>query len=527
MPEPGDILDEKYRLLQQLGHGGMGAVYEATHEQIGKSVAVKVLLAKGEASPELIARFHQEAQAASAAGHRGIIDIYDVGLCPDGSPYLVMELLQGQSLAELLKSSNKLEASQTAFIVCQVLSALSAAHDAGIVHRDLKPENIYLAETGAPLPEVKLLDFGISRIVVPGDEAHTRMTRTGAVMGTPLYMSPEQAAGKKDIDFRTDLYSIAVILFQCLTGNLPHHGDNYNALMASIISDPPSLPLSFLPDLSPDLNALILKNLEKRPTNRSQSASEMFFELKPFVDQNAHIALRAPSTAPAGQVPVPTLREQNDTEAMGEAQTELAPTSSDSKPTTADPLGSKRQSKDRDHEIPATQFVEPGVEADKKRSKKLPLIVFAVIALVIGGAVGTWAMIFFGGDSVTTTETQVRIGADPAPLKTKTPESSKAQIVPSQPVQKIPVQLGNSSTQPQKVPFAGVERSAPPDAGLAEKSPPVVNVQKKASRGKIPRTSKKSQGPSTHSKAKHIKRSGYGKMLIDQGRPRDYGKRLE
>jgi serine/threonine protein kinase len=175
LPDVGDRIGGKYRLTRLLGRGGMGLVFEAVHEQIGKAVAVKaLLLPEGEDRAELVARFQQEAQAASAAGHRGIVDIHDVGVGEDGTPYLVMELLRGESLAELLSREAPLDVPRTAFVACQVLSALSAAHQAGVVHRDLKPENIYLAQSGAPLPEVKLLDFGISRVIPAGPRPASR-----------------------------------------------------------------------------------------------------------------------------------------------------------------------------------------------------------------------------------------------------------------------------------------------------------------------------------------------------------------
>lgn len=339
MPEVGELIGGKYTLIRQLGRGGMGAVYEAVHEQIGKAVAVKVLLPQEVDQAELVARFLQEAQAAAAAGHRGIVDIYDVGVCNDGAPYLVMELLQGQSLAELLAAAGRLDISRTSYIVCQVLSALSAAHQARIVHRDLKPENIFLADAGAALPEVKLLDFGISRVIVPGSPGNiTRMTKSGLVMGTPSYMSPEQAAGKKDIDHRTDLYSISVILFQCLTNDFPHSADNYNALMVSIISDLPINPRMACRSLPESLETIILKGLEKERDARYATAAQMFYELRPFVDSGAIASLRAPVSSDGNGVVVPTLREVSAEAISGDEPTIMA---SDTQPPTQPDLSSQ------------------------------------------------------------------------------------------------------------------------------------------------------------------------------------------
>ncbi|MBN1774275.1 MAG: serine/threonine protein kinase [Deltaproteobacteria bacterium] len=225
MDRTGQIVGEKYRLSRLIGEGGMGEVYEAQHTIIGRRCAVKFLHPEMARQAEVVTRFVREAQAASAIGHRGIIDIYDVGTTPDGAPYLVMEFLEGASLGGRLETSGRLPVHTAVEIVAQVLSALRVAHQRGIVHRDLKPDNIYLVESpGSPMV-VKLLDFGISKMTVVGD-GQQRMTQTGAVLGTPVYMSPEQAAGRSDADHRLDIYAMGVILFELLTGRLPYGGTN-------------------------------------------------------------------------------------------------------------------------------------------------------------------------------------------------------------------------------------------------------------------------------------------------------------
>ena len=330
MLDIGDLLDGKYRLQRQLGQGGMGTVYKALHEQINKPVAVKVLLPQDGAKGELVARFHREAQAAASAGHRGIVDIYDVGVCNDGAPFLVMELLQGEDLGDLIEKRGRLDVAFTAYVVCHVLSALSAAHGAGVVHRDLKPDNIFLVESGASLPEVKLLDFGISRVIVPGSV--TRMTRSGAVMGTPHYMSPEQSAGKSDIDHRTDLFSIGVILYECLTGELPFDADNYNALLVKIISEEPAPPRELVGEIPPSVETTILRALQKSRAERYQDAAEVFSDLQEFVDSGAIATLRVPR-ALAGSVPS-THKELRSPPVAAEA----ARSAEEEAPTAAKPL---------------------------------------------------------------------------------------------------------------------------------------------------------------------------------------------
>jgi serine/threonine-protein kinase len=353
----------------------MGAVYEALHEQIGKPVAVKVLLPRDAADGELIARFHREAQAAAAAGHRGIVDIYDVGVTADGSPFLVMELLRGRSLGALLDQRGSLDLPLTAYIACHVLSALSAAHAAGVVHRDLKPDNVFLVDSGAALPEVKLLDFGISRVVTPGTV--TRMTRSGAVMGTPHYMSPEQAAGEHDIDHRTDLYSVGVILYECLTGVMPFDADNYNALLARIISTEPRAPRDVRPDLPPELEAAVMKALAKRRDHRHHDAAELFRAVLPYVDAGARATMRAPISSPSPQ-PSPG----------GRGGVGLPPTQPAFDLPSLRPSPGGMESPD----LPATQPV-PTTHGGRGagRTFRIASIVLAVVAIgVIAGVLASW-----------------------------------------------------------------------------------------------------------------------------------------
>ncbi len=297
MPKEGNIVAGKYLLEKSLGTGGMGEVFQAVHQDIGKRVALKFLQAKHSEMPKTVARFQREAKMASAAGHRGIVDIFDIGVDDEGLPYFVMELLEGQALQDLLYPCRQLDISTAAYIGCQVLSALSAAHGAGIVHRDLKPANIFLVDTGALLPEVKLLDFGICRLVGSGmPEEDQSMTQTGTVLGTPTYMSPEQAMGDKDnIDHRTDVYAMGVILFECVTGNLPFTAPNYNSLIVTIITSNPANPKDLRPDLPDELERIILRSLEKDQGDRYQSSSEMFQDLLEYVDEASLSRIILPS----------------------------------------------------------------------------------------------------------------------------------------------------------------------------------------------------------------------------------------
>ena len=294
MIRPGDVVGN-YRLVRKIGEGGMGAVYEAVHTGIKtKRAAVKVLHARFTDHTEAIARFEREAEAAASVNHEGIIDIYDRGLSRDGAPYIVMEYLDGRPLSLELKpgpdptsvgSLKTLDQDLTIYIACNVLSALAAVHRVGIVHRDLKPDNIFLISTGSDLPRVKLVDFGIARMVEVGDgTSDFTLTRTGAIMGTPYYMSPEQAFGFKDrVDSRADLWSLGVILYLCTTGRYPFDGENYNQLVARIVSDfMPAEPRVLEPEVDRALQHVILRAMCKDLDERYASAEEMLEDLRPL-----------------------------------------------------------------------------------------------------------------------------------------------------------------------------------------------------------------------------------------------------
>src|SRR5580658_11043077 len=299
--EPGHVIDGKYRLVRIIGTGGMGAVYEGENTLIRRRVAIKVLHAANTNSVESVRRFEREAQAAGQIGNDHILEVLDLGSLPNGDRYLVMEYLDGETLAERIERHGRLTPAQIAPIARQFLEALVSAHAAGIIHRDLKPENIFIPRSKAGRTDfVKLIDFGISKFSRPFKEGEHRMTRANAVLGTPCYMSPEQARGASETDVRSDIYSCGVILYESVSGRLPFEGESFNDLMFKIaLSDAPS-PLTFVPSLDPDFAWLINHAIARDPEGRFASAQEFAEALDEWMRKNAlteTLSLPRPSDA--------------------------------------------------------------------------------------------------------------------------------------------------------------------------------------------------------------------------------------
>jgi serine/threonine protein kinase len=283
----------------------MGTVFDAEHVTLGRSVAVKVLHPSQARKRDAVRRFHQEARAAGATLHPNICEVYDLGTLDDGSPYLVMEKLVGETLADRIGSEGGLPFEDVVDTLVQVLSGLLAAHQKGIVHRDIKPENVFLARRVGCPPLCKILDFGVSKVVrVEGDRPDLDLTRTGMVMGTPYYMSPEQARGDRDLDLRVDLYACGVILYEALTGRRPFAAANYNALLVQIISGTPRPARELRPALPTGFDPVIERAMARDRSGRYRTAAEFQRDLQALRDRyNLHLpamigeALRALETA--------------------------------------------------------------------------------------------------------------------------------------------------------------------------------------------------------------------------------------
>jgi serine/threonine-protein kinase len=278
----GVTVSDRYRITALIGTGGMGAVYEAEHIGIGKKVAVKFISRENARENTVASRFAREARAASAIESEHIVSVFDAGT-HDGRPFIVMELLRGEDLGQRLRRLGKIDPDEAVHVIAQVLRGLADAHDAGIIHRDLKPDNVFLIDKRGDTSFVKVVDFGVSKIERPdGGTAPLALTKQGTVVGTPYYMSPEQAQAAADLDARADLFSVGAMLFESLAGRPPHVGNTYEAVIVSIcMNDAPDLK-TLVPEVSPALARFVARALQRDRKARFSSARQMLVALSEF-----------------------------------------------------------------------------------------------------------------------------------------------------------------------------------------------------------------------------------------------------
>jgi serine/threonine-protein kinase len=268
----GKVLGGSYHLVRVIGEGGMGAVYEAEHIRLPRRFAVKLLRADVGADPVAIERFRREADIASSIGHEHIVDVVDFNVASSGVPYMVLELLEGEDLGTRIKRRTQLSPAELRPILEQVADALEAAHGRGVIHRDLKPQNIFLCRRGGRDDFVKILDFGISKIV----HSPSVVTQAGTVFGTPNYMSPEQAQGPGvDLDPRTDVFTLGVVCYEALTGQLAFDGSSAAATLYKVCHTDPIAPRSLLPDIPPSIEAVVMRAMAKSVEDRWQTARQV------------------------------------------------------------------------------------------------------------------------------------------------------------------------------------------------------------------------------------------------------------
>jgi serine/threonine protein kinase len=283
-PLIGKVIQGRYRLISRLGEGGMAVVYVAEHVSVGRRFALKLLDPAQARDAEAIERFRREARAAAAIGDEHIVEIVDMGVLDIYSPYMVMELLEGRDLDKELKAhQGPFPISRAVEIATQCCHALGEAHKRGIVHRDIKPENIFLTKTSQGRDFVKILDFGVSKILEAAVDLRGQpLTASGFALGTPHYMSPEQLYSEKEIDGRADVYSMGVVLFQMLIGRVPFDAASYPALAMKIVNHPPPSMLELRSDIPVELQHIVFRALAKNPTDRFPSTEELAKALSSF-----------------------------------------------------------------------------------------------------------------------------------------------------------------------------------------------------------------------------------------------------
>lgn len=301
----GSTIQGKYRITRLIGRGGMGAVYEGENTLIARRVAIKVLHGELRSQTDALERFEREAQAAGRIGNDHILEVLDLGELANGDRFMVMEFLDGESLEDRLDRLGTLTGQELYPLTRQLLLGLDAVHSKGIIHRDLKPDNIFILNQKAGQANfVKIIDFGISKFTSNSD---MRMTATGAVMGTPYYMSPEQAKGSREVDNRSDLYAVGVIMYRAVTGTVPFPGDNFNEVLFKVVLSQAVNPRDLAPGLEPGFETIIARAMARDPQYRFANASEFIAALDAWARDGSTVSVPPPSEqAPGSLTDLPT-----------------------------------------------------------------------------------------------------------------------------------------------------------------------------------------------------------------------------
>lgn len=297
LPNPGDSFAGKYTIGRVLGQGGVGVVFEAFHQRLNQRVAIKILRAEVRKSTEWLTRFDREARASVKLRSPNVARVFDVDSTPDGTPYMVMELLEGWTLNEEISARGQLPVAEAVGYILEACSAMAEAHALGIVHRDLTPANIFLSNANGRRV-VKVLDFGISKVA----DERVNVTTTDAAFGTPQYVSPEQIRSTAHVDTRTDIWSMSVILFQALSGTTPFEGKNASAVVAAVLMDQPKSLGALRPDLPKTLTSVVMKGLEKNLSDRYQTIDEFAAAIAPFGPPNFALHAGGPLSDRAGML---------------------------------------------------------------------------------------------------------------------------------------------------------------------------------------------------------------------------------
>ncbi len=392
---PGSVLEGRYRIERVLGEGGMGIVYRASHVNLKRSVAIKLLHPDVAKDPVIFDRFLQEAQSASAIGHRNIVDIRDFGVLEDGTSYIVMEYLEGRDLHDLIQTFGPVPPSMVVALGAQIAEGLSAAHAAGIIHRDLKPDNIFLVQSQDPVPLIKILDFGIAKAA----SSSSRLTRSGQVFGTPQYMSPEQCSGQH-VDERSDIYALGTVLYEMLVGAPAFKADTLMGVLTKQMYEKPRPPSTYsLPFRLPKaLESLIMKCLAKRPARRYPSMTAVLDALSDIEFRNEDVASIHPEVSwrpqPSSIVPSTASDEPSRAEYTGnglvvpELQA-LGEHGSSEPDSAARSASAADQESDIPVELPMLWFSGTSFRW-MRRSRRIGIIITLILVLIFIALASDW-----------------------------------------------------------------------------------------------------------------------------------------
>jgi serine/threonine-protein kinase len=308
--QSGDLIQSRYRLSRLLGSGASGSVWAAKNELIDRDVALKVMRPDVAEDAVALQRFFNEAKASGRVRSSSIVEILDLGQAEDGSPFLVFELLDGEGLDQKLAREGTLDVELACEVFISVAKALDLAHNQGIIHRDLKPANIFLHRDPEGNIVAKILDFGISKIFETNN--NFTLTRTGTVVGSPAYMAPEQASGREDLDGRADVWSLGVVMYEALSGTLPHEAPNYNALMVRILTQDVDPLATRKPDLPPSICGLVDSCLRRDRDRRAQSAGQVAVQLEQTLNEIKAVRYRSMGRRASDRMQGQFRRRQSD-----------------------------------------------------------------------------------------------------------------------------------------------------------------------------------------------------------------------
>jgi eukaryotic-like serine/threonine-protein kinase len=377
----GDVVAGKYRVERTLGRGGMGYVVAAQHTQLDQPVAIKVLAPELALRSDSVARFLREARAAARIGNEHVARVMDVDTLPDGTPYMVMERLFGNDLRTELAVNGRLSAAEATDYVLQACEALAEAHSYGIVHRDLKPANLFLTTGTDGAPLIKVLDFGISKAAaLDGETPAEALTDTQAVIGSPPYMSPEQARAPRSVDTRTDVWALGVILYELVTGETPFVGATPIAVLANVVSEPPPSPRELCPDLPHGFESVILHCLEKNPARRFAQVTDLARALEPYLPNAGSRIARINSIA---RGPARSGREEGRTPVPFSQDTQLAGPGDRFVPTT---LSASDRDTRRTRPLPFGR-PDPSVSPASARTKAAAVLAALALLALVAAAV--------------------------------------------------------------------------------------------------------------------------------------------